>query len=986
MRLQGKGLWAYRRWELEQALGMAPQMDITHILYKVGQGPWQGKEPYYIDDAAQLAQKIRQAGYTPIAWSFTTLGDPDFEAAMVVRAFNDGYDGFVFNAEDASSEQRPNALAVGNQLRAAGIDLTKLYLCSYPTPLTHHPDIPFNEIGPYCQGGLMPMAYGTYLLPPSIVVGQWTYAQNEQWMVQQGLQLPIHPVLGPYYDNAGQQHMTKDEFQEWLDHLAVHTPSFFSVYTAAVLEPAYFAPIRAFVLSEPPPLPQPTCEVKVVSPDVGYLNIRSGPDSSHALITQVPHDSLLGALEPEATVHEKMGQPGEWLHVLTPNGKVGYAAAWYLALPGAPPPPIPHPTCKVKVISPDVGYLSVRSGPDSSYALITQVPHDSLLDALEPEATVHEKVGQPGEWLHVLTPNEEVGYAAAWYLALPEAPPPPPPPPPAEVVYPVVESPDYGLRVRSGPGTTHPTVWWIPHQTVLTSLEAPDVTGDKLGQEGQWLNVRTPSRKEGYVAAWYLRAPEGPDNRQPVEDQSLPLGHSAWLFGMHAATIADDDPHNRHKIRKLFESQGKRGWIFFTESLGCHPQNIHLNPEIRNRLWDWATSGYGVVVRLNYGYHPSGTIPESQFYDQFAATCARWVELYLKHDEVPASTYNWIIQIGNEQNNISEHPGNDAGIKEHISPQRYASAFNKAYAAIKAVLPNTSIAPGAIDPYHSAPWALEGNKRYRPLDYFQQMLAGITELDAFVLHAYTHGPSLARITALDTFGDPFLGDHYFDFQTYRLFMERIPARWKEAPALITETNHICRQSGAPACDNASQHGWDNANIGWVRQVYAEIDAWNQTPYAQQIHGVLLYRWLGDAWELRNKGQVLEDFKQALGHDYRWRTSGSVMTAEPVPPTGVLTAEAAPSAGVLTAEAAPPADDLTRIWGIGSRTAALLQAAGVTTYAQLGAMDAGWLKELLGETGIRVGRTTTWPLQARLASAGNWETLATLQRTFRRRAR
>ncbi|RLC89340.1 MAG: hypothetical protein DRI37_04000, partial [Chloroflexi bacterium] len=333
MRLQGKGLWAYRRWELEQALGLAPQMNITHILYKVGQGPWQGKEPYYIDDAAQLAQKIRQAGYTPIAWSFTTLGDPDFEAALVVRAFNDGYDGFVFNAEDASSEQRPNAIAVGNQLRAAGIDLTKLYLCSYPTPLTHHPDIPFNEMGPYCQGGLMPMAYGTYLLPPSIVVDQWTYAQNEQWMNQQGLRLPIHPVLGPYYDNAGQQHMTKDEFQEWLDHLAVHTPSFFSVYTAAVLEPVYFAPIRAFVLSEPPPTPQPTCEVQVVSPDVGYLNIRNGPASSHALITQAPHDSLLGALEPETTVHEKVGQPGEWLQVLTPDGKVGYAAAWYLALP-----------------------------------------------------------------------------------------------------------------------------------------------------------------------------------------------------------------------------------------------------------------------------------------------------------------------------------------------------------------------------------------------------------------------------------------------------------------------------------------------------------------------------------------------------------------------------------------------------------------------------------------------------------------------------
>ncbi|MBP8863311.1 MAG: hypothetical protein KBH71_03560, partial [Anaerolineae bacterium] len=91
MILQGKGLWAWRLWELEQALMIAPAMGITHVLYKVGQGPLGSKPGFVIAALQTAAQRIRQAGYTPFAWSFTTLGDPDFEAQMVVDAFTAGF-------------------------------------------------------------------------------------------------------------------------------------------------------------------------------------------------------------------------------------------------------------------------------------------------------------------------------------------------------------------------------------------------------------------------------------------------------------------------------------------------------------------------------------------------------------------------------------------------------------------------------------------------------------------------------------------------------------------------------------------------------------------------------------------------------------------------------------------------------------------------------------------------------------------------------
>ncbi|MGC9397787.1 MAG: SH3 domain-containing protein [Anaerolineae bacterium] len=888
MALKGKGLWAYRRWELDRALQIAPQMQITHILYKVGQGPRGGKPGFYIEDATQVARQIRQAGYTPLAWSFTTLGDPEFEAQMVLDAFRDGYAGFVFDVEDNASERRAEALTVGRTLREAHVDETQLYLCSYPTPITHHPDLPFNEMGPYCQGGLMPMAYGTYQLPPEIVVDTWTYAQNLRWMAREGLRLPIHPIFGPYYDEHGTQRMTEVEFKQWLSHFATHAPGFLSLYTTAVLEAEYFAPMRAFVLAEPtPPIPPVSMQVEVASPTLGYLNLRSGPGTGYSLVTQVPHESLLDALEPKEDVLAKLRQYEKWLFVRAPEGKLGYAAAWFLIEPGTPPPA------------------------------------------------------------------------------------PTPPPHGERVIHPVVESPTYGLRLRRGPGTHHEQFWWVPHGTTLTSLEDPEVTGGKLEKQGEWLQVRTPSRREGYVAAWYLRAPQAPDDRQPVEDERLPFGQSAWLFGMHAADLNSDTPETQQRIRALFESQNIGGWVLFTEGIGVNPE-FPLNPTHRQRLWDWAQVGYGVVVRLNHGYHPSGTLPTSDRYAAFAQTCARWVEQHLKHDEVPAHTYTWIIQIGNEQNNVNEHPGDHGVIREHITPELYAEAFNKVYTAVKATLPNALIAPGAIDPYHSSPYKLLSNRRYRPIDYFQHMLDGIEALDAIVLHAYTHGPSLKRITDLETFGDPFMDDHYFDFQAYRHFMERIPAKWKHVPVLITETNHVCRGPNAPLCDDPHHQGWENANFGWVREVYREIHAWNSQPYAQQIQGVLLYRWSGDQWRLHDKDQVLADFKQALSNDYRWR-------ALVAPQAEAVSFEVA----VAPPTSVPPADDLTQLRGVGPKAAEILTSAGITTFAALAQHDSDWLLEMLREAGYpAVARlVATWPTQARLAAEDKWKTLETFQRSL-----
>jgi hypothetical protein len=85
--------------------------------------------------------------------------------------------------------------------------------------------------------------------------------------------------------------------------------------------------------------------------------------------------------------------------------------------------------------------------------------------------------------------------------------------------------------------------------------------------------------------------------------------------------------------------------------------------------------------------------------------------------------------------------------------------------------------------------------------------------------------------------------------------------------------------------------------------------------------------------------------------------------------------AAPTA---EAEAPPTPDDLTRIEGIGPKISRLLQAAGITNFAQLAATDVSRLEQIVREAGITIADPSTWPEQASLAAAGEWDVLEALQ--------
>lgn len=85
-----------------------------------------------------------------------------------------------------------------------------------------------------------------------------------------------------------------------------------------------------------------------------------------------------------------------------------------------------------------------------------------------------------------------------------------------------------------------------------------------------------------------------------------------------------------------------------------------------------------------------------------------------------------------------------------------------------------------------------------------------------------------------------------------------------------------------------------------------------------------------------------------------------------------TGDSTQAAGLAKADGKP--DDLTKVEGIGPKIAEHMQAAGITTFAQLAQASQEQLQKILDDAGPRfsIHKPDTWPEQAALAAAGKWD--------------
>jgi hypothetical protein len=316
----------------------------------------------------------------------------------------------------------------------------------------------------------------------------------------------------------------------------------------------------------------------------------------------------------------------------------------------------------------------------------------------------------------------------------------------------------------------------------------------------------------------------------------MPNVYPPYIFGMH-------DRGGEH----LMLDKSKRGWVLVTEAVGADPNNYG-----GSNYTDLSNRGLGVIVRLNHGYGTAGTIPHSSQYDQFARRCGNFVQ-------ASPGCHVWVI--GNEMNLANERPGGPNG--QVITPQLYATCFKRCRDQIlsRPGHGDDQVVCGAVGPWNTQT-KYDGNQRGDWVKYLADILELVgDEVDGISVHTYTHGQEPHLVFDNATMNPPFQ-DRHWHFRAYRDFMAAIPSGLRDRPIYITETDQYS--------------AWRNANTGWVRNAYKEIDDWNQDPGNQPIQALILFRWIiGDpndpqqvGWAIENKPGVQDDFRDGMNNEYK----------------------------------------------------------------------------------------------------------------------
>jgi murein DD-endopeptidase MepM/ murein hydrolase activator NlpD len=218
------------------------------------------------------------------------------------------------------------------------------------------------------------------------------------------------------------------------------------------------------------------------------LNLRTGPSTEAPILGAVPAGETLNVFGDADTVHESIGIEGQWLQILTASGQTGYVAAWYVQDVDQSFPP------SDLVVYPD-DLLNLRSGPGTAFNLLATLTQDDALTVLGDGDLARESIGRQGAWLQVETSAGARGFVAAWLVHVTGQAPPPS----GLSVYPTII-----LNVHIHPSQDANIL------AVVTPKDRLSVLGDRLaaetrmGQTDQWLNVQTPSKFAGYVAAWLV--------------------------------------------------------------------------------------------------------------------------------------------------------------------------------------------------------------------------------------------------------------------------------------------------------------------------------------------------------------------------------------------------------------------------------------------------------------------------------------------------
>ena len=347
-----------------------------------------------------------------------------------------------------------------------------------------------------------------------------------------------------------------------------------------------------------PKIPLPSDSFPVYA-TVDGLAFRDAPSVAGALIKRLPLNARLEILETQDEAEAKIGEYGKWLHIQDSAGDQGYTAAWYVSKTvvdeetetPTPQPPVVTPDDVEYFLIPIADGLALREAGNYNAQLIKRLPLNTELGYLESREDVNQKVGVVNQWIKVYDANGSQGYVAAWYVTrkagTPPTPPgetqptPPsqpitPPPTPSEpidgfAVVTIIE----GLAFRTQPTVTNTNlIKRLSLNTRLAVDEPEKLAKKKIGVNGQWLKVKDPSGKVGYVAAWYviLATPTDTDG-QGITLQTTDEGVALrWSTLTADHTLIKRLPKNSYVVTVETDAESKIGvygkWLKVRDSNG----------------------------------------------------------------------------------------------------------------------------------------------------------------------------------------------------------------------------------------------------------------------------------------------------------------------------------------------------------------------------------------------------------------------------------
>ncbi|MEM1214118.1 MAG: helix-hairpin-helix domain-containing protein [Bacteroidota bacterium] len=179
------------------------------------------------------------------------------------------------------------------------------------------------------------------------------------------------------------------------------------------------------------------------------------------------------------------------------------------------------------------------------------------------------------------------------------------------------------------------------------------------------------------------------------------------------------------------------------------------------------------------------------------------------------------------------------------------------------------------------------------------------------------------------------------------------------------TDQVGKKADVRVLGNFNDWSWDKGLV--MKSKKKGYEATLELPAGAQYE----FRYLinGDNW-----------FNDEAADDYNGTPFFSHNCIIVLDEVAVKKATTAKKAAPAKKTAAAKPDDLRKIEGIGPKIAGLLKDDGIATFADLAKASQTKLKAVLTAAGPRykMHNPTTWPEQAKLAAAGKWEELSTLQ--------